>query len=273
MNSETLSSTEVNRGETSPELTILLPVRDETVNIPIVVKLLSAIVETSHEMLIIYDKENDLSINATLAIQNKYPRLRLIHNDLGPGVPNAIRKGVQESRAPYVLISCVDDMGPLLAIDDMVALLRQGCDFVSGTRYAYGGRRLGGSLPGKLLSRTANIILRLCGSVVTDTTTGLKMFKREAFDRMTLESRPVGWVVAFELGIKSQLAGLKLGEVPLLSVDRLYGGQSTFVLGPWFVEYLRWLAWGIVELNKNKNSIRRDVTISIPGTTPTSQRK
>ena len=26
---------------------------------------------------------------------------------------------------------------------------------------------------------------------------------------------------------------MKLGEVPIVSIDRLYGGKSTFVLGPW----------------------------------------
>jgi glycosyltransferase involved in cell wall biosynthesis len=254
-----------------PELSILFPVRDETVNIPIVMKLLKALVETPHEVLIIYDKEDDESAAATRAIQDQYPYLRLVYNDLGRGVVNAIRKGVQESRAPYVLVSCVDDVGPLMAMDDMVALLREGCDFVSGTRYAYGGRRLGGSFLGKALSTGANTILRLCGSVLTDATTGLKMFKREAFDRLHLESRPIGWVVAFELGIKAQLVGFKLGEVPLLSVDRLYGGESTFALGPWFVEYLRWLFWGILEINKKRFSMRRDVTVRIPSATATNK--
>jgi hypothetical protein len=258
--------------EQAPELSILFPVRDETVNIAIAMKLLSSLVETAHEVLIVYDKADDESVAATRAIQDQYPYLRLVYNDLGRGVVNAIRKGVQESRAPYVLVSCVDDMGPLMAIDDMVALLREGCDFVSGTRYAYGGRRLGGSFAGKALSTGANVILRMCGSVLTDATTGLKMFKREAFARLELESRPIGWVVAFELGLKAQLVGFQLGEVPLLSVDRLYGGESTFVLGPWFIEYLRWLLWGVVQINKNRSRMRRDVVVRVPGATATNKR-
>ena len=28
-------------------------------------------------------------------------------------------------------------------------------------------------------------------------------------------------------------------------VDRLFGGSSTFKLGPWFKEYLKWFFWGI----------------------------
>jgi dolichol-phosphate mannosyltransferase len=272
MTSEAPSQTMQKAGAPTPQLSILFPVRDEAVNIPIMMKLLTAVLDTAHEVLIVYDKEGDESVAATVALQGEYPHLRLVYNDLGRGVVNAIRKGVQESRAPYVLISCVDDMGPLMAMDDMVALLDQGCDFVSGTRYAYGGRRLGGSLMGKTLSTGANIILRICGSVFSDATTGLKMFKREAFDRLNLESRPIGWVVAFELGLKAQLVGFKLGEVPLLSVDRLYGGESTFALGPWFIEYMRWLFWGIVALNKQRFSMRRDIVIRIPGATATGKK-
>ena len=55
------------------------------------------------------------------------------------------------------------------------------------------------------------------------------MFRPELFEQLHLEARPIGWAVAFEMGIKAQLAGLKLGEVPIVSIDRLYGGKSTFV--------------------------------------------
>ena len=71
------------------------------------------------------------------------------------------------------------------------------------------------------------------------------MFRKLLFNKIELESRPVGWAVAFELSIKAQLQGYKLGEVPIISIDRLFGGESTFKLGPWFVEYLRWFVWGI----------------------------
>ena len=71
------------------------------------------------------------------------------------------------------------------------------------------------------------------------------MFRPELFERLQLEAQPVGWAVAFEMGIKAQLAGLRLGEVPIVSIDRLYGGKSTFQLGSWTAEYLRWFVWGL----------------------------
>jgi hypothetical protein len=66
------------------------------------------------------------------------------------------------------------------------------------------------------------------------------MFTKEVYQQFKLESRPVGWAVTFEFALKAQLAGVKTGEVPIISIDRLYGGRSTFSAWPWVKEYLRW---------------------------------
>jgi len=156
----------------------------------------------------------------------------------------------------YILIFAADEVGPVLAIDDMIELMDGGCDLVSCTRYAHGGRRLGGSLVGGVLSRTANRLFRaLTHCQLTDATTGIKMFTRQAFERLHLEAKPVGWAVAFEMSIKAQLAGLRLGEVPIVSIDRLYGGKSTFRVGPWTAEYFRWFLWGMRELRKHRGEV------------------
>lgn len=239
--------------ETAEEilLTILLPVRNEGINLRVMLKMLRGMVEVTNEVLVVYDREDDDSAPVVARMSLAYPRLRGVLNDRGPGVANAISSGVAEAQGRYVLIFAADEVGPVLAIDDMLGLMESGCDFVSCTRYAYGGRRLGGSIVGGLLSRVANRLFhRLAGSVLTDSTTGIKMFRRELFGRLSLEGRPVGWAVAFELAIKAELAGWRLGEVPIVSIDRLYGGRSTFSFGPWLIEYLRWFAWGAVRLRK-----------------------
>ncbi len=239
--------------QSEPILSILLPVRDETINLKVMLKLLTAGVEVSHELLVVYDDPKDESVPVVQQMQPKFDNLRLVYNDRGRGVQNAFRAGIEAARGKYILIVCADDVGPVLAIDEMLDLMARGCNFVSGTRYRFGGRRLGGSAIGGVLSRTANYFMwKISGSAFSDATTGLKMFPRGIFDRFDLSSRPVGWVVAFEMAIKAQLLGLQLGEVPIISIDRLYGGKSTFQLGPWFLEYLKWFLWGTVQLHKQK---------------------
>jgi dolichol-phosphate mannosyltransferase len=234
-------------------LSILLPVRSEGPNLRIMLKLLPAALDVEHEVLVVYDHPGDDSIAVVEALRARYPNVRAIHNGLGPGIPNALRAGVAQARGDFVLIFAADEVGPILAIEDMLDLMARGCDFVSCTRYAHSGRRLGGSIIGGLLSRLANKLFNtIAGSVFTDATTGIKMFRREVFDRLDLVSRPVGWVIVFEMAIKAELLGLRLGEVPIISVDRLYGGTSTFRLGPWFMEYLRWSLWGAGQIRRSK---------------------
>lgn len=233
----------------SMTLTILLPVRSEGINLRVMLKMLQGMVDTRHEVLVVYDHEEDDAPRVVGGIRDRYPNVRAVHNTIGPGVANAIRAGVTASSGRYVLIFAADEVGPVLAIDDMLALMEQGCDLVSCTRYAAGGRRLGGSLVGGAISRLANLLFHsIAGSRLTDSTTGIKMFRRDLLDRISLESRPIGWVVAFEMAMRAELAGLRIGEVPIISIDRLYGGRSTFRLGPWAVEYLRWFLWGALRL-------------------------
>ena len=59
------------------------------------------------------------------------------------------------------------------------------------------------------------------------------MMKKEVWNSIKFSSNPVGWAFAFELSIKVYLKGYNLSEYPIKSVDRLFGGSSTFKLGPW----------------------------------------
>ena len=235
-------------------LSVLMPVRNEGVNIKIMLKILTAAIEVPHEILIVYDQPDDDCIEVVGQLEDQHPNVRLVYNQLGVGVVNAIKAGVEVAQGEIVLIFAVDEIGPVLAIDDMLHLIeKEGCDLVSCTRYAHGGRRLGGSRVGHVLSWIANrAYFSLFNTALTDCTTGIKMFRKTILDDIKLEANPIGWAVAFELSIKAQFQGLKIGEVPIISIDRLFGGESTFKLGPWFIEYFRWFVWGAKNLKKHK---------------------
>lgn len=242
-------------------LSIIIPVLNEGVNLKMLLRILKAVVDTPHEVLVVHDLTNDDSIPVVKVMQKSYPGLKLVHNKLGRGVINAIKSGVANASGKYVLTIAADDIGPLLAIEDMVALMDEGCDLVNATRYAHGGKNIGGVFISRSLSTLANrLFCMLSGSKLTDPTFGVKMFKREKFNQLNLESRPVGWAVSFEFAIKAQAANWKLGEVPLISLNRLYGeGKSSFRLN-WVREYLRWFFYGIGNLTlsgkKNKVLVR-----------------
>ena len=245
------------------KLSILMPVLNEGVNLRMMIKILRATIEVPHEVLIVHDSPEDDSIPVVNALKPNYPGLRLVHNTLGRGVPNAIKSGVNAARGDYVLIIAADDIGPILTVDDMIYLMDKGCDFVNATRYAYGGRILGGSFIGRFLSRIANRLFHAAArSALTDMTLGVKMFRRSAFNQLHIESKPVGWAVAFEMAIKAQTLGMKLGEVPIISINRFYGGKSSFKLGAWVTEYSKWFVKGLKMMYSSKKP--RQAALRVP---------
>ncbi len=243
-----------------PHLSIILPVYNEMQSLKIMVQILEATIEESHEVLVVYDSPEDNSIAAVEWLRRRYDNVRGVLNTTGTGVARAIQAGLSAAEGDVILITVVDEIFPIASIHRMLALIDRGCDLVSCTRYSLGGKRLGGSRIGGFLSRTANVLFRLLsGSVLADATTGIKMARRSVFETIRFEAR-MGWAFAFELSIKAQLMGYRLGEVPIISIDRLFGGDSTFRLRAWVVEYLRWFFWGIRALRTSpRPRVRPDV--------------
>jgi dolichol-phosphate mannosyltransferase len=195
-------------------------------------------------------------------VQASYPEVRPLLNRAGRGVALAIQAGIEAATGERILIFAADEVGPVLAIDDMMALMDEGVEFVSATRYAHGGRRLGGSIIGHILSRVANWLLyNVSATGLSDSTTGIKMFRRTDFPRLSRDAKSVGWAIAFEMAINAQLTGLKLGEVPIISIDRLFGGKSSFQLIPWVISYFGYFVTAITKLPR---AARPRVTIRVP---------
>ena len=229
-----------------------MPVRNEGINLKNMLKILSVMVETQHEILVIYDSLSDDSIPVLEKIKNDYTNIRPIYNNLGEGIINALNVGIAEAKGDYLLLLSADDIGPVLAIGEMMDLLDNGCDLVSATRYAYGGRVYGGHFMGRLFSRTANKLFYFLGGKLTDSTVGIKMVKKNVLNQIKLTSKPVGWISAFELSIRAQLMNLTIGEIPIISINRFYGGKSSFKFFSWLIEYSKWFLWGIKELYFSK---------------------
>ena len=246
-------------------LSILLPVRNEVLNLRVMLRILNAALVVPHEILVIFDDEKDTSIAVVEEARLSFPGVRPVLNTMGKNVAYAIRAGVADAKGERILLFAADEVGPVLAIDDMLALMDEGAEFVSATRYAHGGRRLGGSIAGHALSRLANwLLIHASGTGLSDSTTGIKMFRRADFEALSRGAKSVGWAIAFEMAISAHLLGLKLGEVPIISIDRLFGGQSTFRLIPWVLGYFGYFATAMTKLSRNK---RPAVSIRIPAGT------
>jgi len=238
------------------ELSIILPVKDEKESLPIMIKILKLCLDFPYEVIIVYDDLNDNTIPEARKLQEQFKDMNifLVHNDYGKGVINAVKKGIENSNYDVIFVTVADEIFPIVSIPKMLDLiLNENFDLVSGTRYLTGGKTLGGSIIERILSRTANKLFKILTKFpLTDSTTGIKMFKKKMFQSISLESKPVGWAFAFELSIKAYLANYKLNEVPYKMINRLFGGTSSFRVFSWVKEYSKWFFWGIIKIKMKK---------------------
>ena len=223
----------------APELSIVLPVYNEGEAVEPILRALAGSVQTSHELIVVYDFDEDTTVPVVARLASDIPELRGHRNDLGRGVLNAMKAGIATTRGRYVLISMADGSDEPHLVDAMVALARDGADVVAASRYMPGGRQLGGPLLKRLLSRTAGLSLhRLAGVPTHDATNNFKLYSRRFLDSVTIESR-AGFELALELTVKATLAGRRIAELPTTWRDRT-AGQSNFRLRKWLPQYLRW---------------------------------
>ena len=231
-------------------LSILVPVRNEGANLEIFVKMLETFVETPHEILIIHDTKDDNSIDVVKRLSDKFNNLRLIHNTRGVGIPNAFKSGVEAANYEYLMMLVADDIGFVFSVEHMVSLMDGGYDLVHGSRMLPGSKTMNGAFFHRQLAKFGNKIFNfISGSLLTDPTLGIKVFRKSKLRELNLTAKPVGWAILYELALKSQKHNWKVAEVPVISIDRVFGGVSTFSYG-WIKEYGKWFFWGITNLKK-----------------------
>ena len=236
-------------------LTIILPIHNEKESLPIMIRLLNSTLKIDHEIIAVYEDDKDNAKTIGQELMKEIKEFKIIKNKYEKGVRFSIQTGVDFAKYDTIFITAVDEIFPIISIETMYQeIFIRNFDFVSGTRYSKGGARLGGSIIGSFLSRLSNFIFnKLTKSDLTDFTTGIKMMKKQVWNSIEFNSKPVGWAFAFELSIKTIIANYKVCEIPFKSVDRLFGGKSTFKVGAWTLEYLKWFFYGILKLNIFKN--------------------
>jgi len=221
------------------ELSIVLPVYNEGEHVEPVLRALSAGIKTPHELVVVYDFDEDTTVPVVARLATEMPNLRSLRNDLGRGVLNAMKAGIAGTIAPYVLISMADGSDEPHVVDPMIALARDGADVVSASRYMKGGHQVGGPFAKRLMSRAAGLSLHhLAGVKTHDPTNNFKLYSRSFLAATPIESS-AGFELALELTVKATLDGRRVAEVPTTWRDRT-AGQSNFKLRKWLPHYLHW---------------------------------
>jgi hypothetical protein len=201
-----------------------------------------------YELLVCYDFNEDDTLHALTDLpEAQKPRdIRLVKNNLGPGVRFAIEAGMRAARAPVVLVMMADLADDFSCVEPMVSRVEGGCDVVASSRYMPGGRQIGGPWFKGLISRLAGVSLRwIAGLPTHDATNSFKAYRRAFLERTRIESQ-AGFSLALELTVKAHFSGGRVAEVPGIWRGRTVG-ESRFELVAWLPQYLRWYLWAFTK--------------------------
>ncbi|MDQ3001598.1 MAG: glycosyltransferase [Fibrobacterota bacterium] len=219
---------------------IIIPVYNEGENIVRTLKEIEGSVTHPHQITVVYDFDQDNTLPPLRRfMESNRADIRTLKNNYGRGALNAIRTGFETSRGEWCLVCMGDLSDDMTAVTAMLAKADEGCDVVCGSRYMRGGKQIGGPLFKSLLSRLAGISLyHLAGVPTHDATNSFKLYRRNLFDRIRIESKG-GFEIGMEIVVKAHLLGCRIGEVPSTWRDRS-GGESKFKLVQWLPHYLHW---------------------------------
>ncbi len=220
-----------------------MPARNEGELIAGVLGRLFAAVCLPCEVLVVVDSAADNTAAAIRRFRAADPapglRLRCVVNPGGGGPGGAIRFGMSEATAPVIVVTMADGSDDPRQIDRLAMLVERGAVIAAASRYAAGGRQVGGPLLKRTLSRLAGRSLQLLARPGTcDATNSFKAYSADFVRLAGIESRR-GFAVGIELTAKARRLRLPVTEIPTTWRGRA-AGQSSFRLASWLPGYLRW---------------------------------
>lgn len=144
---------------------------------------------------------------------------RVVHQSIR-GYGAAYQAGIAAARGKYILIGDSDDTYDFTDIERFITPLRNGYDFVIGSRFK--GEIRPGAMPwshryigNPILS---GILRWFFHTDISDAHCGMRAFTKEAYDKMALQT--TGMEFASEMVVKAVGANLKICEVPITYYPR-----------------------------------------------------
>ncbi|MBM3523960.1 MAG: glycosyltransferase [Alphaproteobacteria bacterium] len=166
--------------ETSPELSVVVPVRDEAENIDkLLDEIHAALGMRDFEVVYVDDGSTDETPARLAAARARHPRLRVLRHRRSVGQSAGLLSGIRAARGAWIVTLDGDGQNDPADIPKLLARA-QAADapaLVAGLR----AKRRDTALK-RLSSRIANGVRgRLLGDRTPDTGCGLKVFRRETF--------------------------------------------------------------------------------------------
>ena len=208
------------------KISVVIPTYNEIENIE---SLISKLLELGPEIgiLVVDDASPDGTAQVVERIASTNPRIRLIRRSAKLGLGSAYIAGFKaalEHGAELVIQMDADFSHDPKYIPELLQAMTDH-DLVVGSRYIQGANVVNWPIQRLLLSYLANVYTRvITGMPVRDSTAGFKCFKRKVLESLDLnEIISDGYCFQVEMTFRAWLKGFRVGEIPVVFVDRHSG--------------------------------------------------
>lgn len=206
---------------------IIIPTYNERENLEEALRRVFESAPSAH-VLVVDDGSPDGTGALAAQLASGDERVFVLHRQSKEGLGRAYLAGFRWGLAEgYELLFEMDaDLShPASALPLFFKAITSGSDVVLGSRWVPGGGVVGWPLKRRLISKGGSLYARLVlGVGVKDITGGFKCFRREALEAIDLDRVvTAGYGFQIELTWRALKAGLKVSEVPITFVDRVYG--------------------------------------------------
>lgn len=214
---------------------VILPTYNERDNLPIITQILHDTftdAKLNYEIVVVDDSSPDKTLDVAKSLQQIFGRehLKIVSRPGKLGLGTAYAAGLKASSGQRIVLMDADLSHHPKFIPQMIAVMdapthKVKVDIVSGTRYRKGGGVAGWDTYRKLTSCGANFLASflLATGGASDLTGSFRLYERNAIEMILPQVKSKGYAFQMEILVMAHKAGLRIGEVPITFVDRIYG--------------------------------------------------
>jgi len=206
---------------------IVIPTYNEKANLPVLIEEIFKH-QIPFSILIVDDNSPDGTGLIADELAKQYPdRVHVIHRAGKMGLGSAYIEGFKYALkwgADYIFEMDADFSHDPRYLPDFIEKIKD-YDVVVGSRYVNGISVINWPLSRLVLSLIASQYVRLItGLKLTDTTAGYKCFSRKVLETIDLDAvYSNGYSFQIEMNYRTTKLGFKIGEIPIIFVDRHSG--------------------------------------------------
>lgn len=201
-------------------ISIIIPTYNEADNIPLLLdKIAKNMKNIEYEMIVVDDNSPDKTWLVAEKLKIKYP-LKVLRRINKRGLSSAVLDGFRIAKGDILGVIDADLSHPPDKIPKLIKAIREGYDFVIGSRLVKGGKVEKWPFHRRFISWFARLLARPL-TPVKDIMSGFFFIKKSVIKNRKF--KPKGYKIALELLVKGKYDKVK--EIPITFRNR-EGGQS-----------------------------------------------